>query len=169
MNRPRAPEKTTAAGIDKRTGKPTFLDKIASADLVIGSRYVHGGGTPNWGLLRRFISGGGNFFARFMLGLKTRDCTGGFRCYRREMLQKVPWERIQLQGYGFQVGAIYYVERLGGGVVEFPIVFRDRRVGKSKMSSKIVLEAFTYVTRMALSGRRHQDVRAIESEACDGS
>jgi len=148
---------------------PTFLDKIASADLVIGSRYVQGGSTPNWGLLRRFISGGGNFFARFMLGLKTHDCTGGFRCYRREMLQKVPWERIQLQGYGFQVGVAYYVERLGGRVVEFPIVFRDRRVGKSKMSSKIVLEAFTYVTRMALPGRRHQGVRSIESEACDGS
>lgn len=133
---------------------PTFLTMIESADLVIGSRYVDGGSTPNWGLLRRFISRGGNFFARFMLGLKTHDCTGGFRCYRREMLQRVPWEEIRLQGYGFQVGAVYYVERLGGRTAEFPIVFEDRRAGKSKMSSKIVVEAFAYVTRLALSGRR---------------
>jgi dolichol-phosphate mannosyltransferase len=144
---------------------PTFLSKISSADLVIGSRYVPGGRTPNWGLLRRVISSGGNLFARVMLGLKTHDCTGGFRCYRCTMLQRVPWQEIQLQGYGFQVGAVYHVERLGGTVVEFPIVFRDRRIGKSKMSSKIVLEAFTYVIWMALSGRRQRKGRVVESEA----
>lgn len=132
---------------------PTFLDKIASADLVIGSRYTRGGKTPDWGVLRRLISAGGNVFARSMLGLKTRDCTGGFRCYRREILQRVPWEEIRLQGYGFQVGAVCYVERLGGRVVEFPIVFEDRRAGHSKMSFKIVVEAFAYVVRLALSGR----------------
>jgi len=148
---------------------PTFLDKIASADLAIGSRYVNGGSTPNWGLPRRLISSGGNLFARYMLGLKTQDCTGGFRCYRREMLQRVPWEKIQLRGYGFQVGAVYYVERLGGRVTEFPIVFKDRRVGKPKMSLKIVLEAFGYVIRMALSGVKCRDVLAVESEARDGS
>jgi dolichol-phosphate mannosyltransferase len=128
---------------------PNFLQEIESADLVIGSRYVPGGDTPDWGLLRKFISWGGNAFARFMLRLKTHDCTGGYRCYRRETLRQVPWEEIQLQGYGFQVGAVYYVERLGGRVAEFPIVFQDRRVGKSKMSYNIVLEAFIYVTRMA--------------------
>jgi len=128
---------------------PNFLQEIESADLVIGSRYVPGGNTPDWGLLRKFISWGGNTFARFMLRLKTHDCTGGFRCYRCDLLRQVPWEEIQLQGYGFQVGAVYYVERLGGRVAEFPIVFQDRRVGKSKMSSNIVLEAFIYVTRMA--------------------
>ncbi len=133
---------------------PTFLSKISEADLVIGSRYVKEGSTPNWGVLRKLISWGGNAFARLMLGLKTHDCTGGFRCYRRQMLQRVPWEQIRLQGYGFQVGAVYYVERLGGRVAEFPIVFEDRRVGQSKMSSKIVVEAFAYVTRMALSGKR---------------
>jgi len=148
---------------------PTFLDKIASADLVIGSRYVNGGGTPDWGLLRRLISGGGNLFARCMLGLQTHDCTGGFRCYRREMLQKVPWEQIQLHGYGFQVGTIYYVERLGGRVVEFPIVFRDRQRGKSKMSLKIILEAFAYVTRMAMARRRRREVQMVKSEARDGA
>jgi dolichol-phosphate mannosyltransferase len=133
---------------------PTFLETIASADLVIGSRYVKGGDTPDWGLVRKFISQGGNFFARFMLGLKTRDCTGGYRCYRREMIQKVPWEEIRLQGYGFQVGAVYHIERLGGRVAEFPIVFQDRRVGQSKMSYKIILEAFAYVTRMAWSDKK---------------
>lgn len=142
---------------------PTFLTEIASADLVIGSRYVRGGGTPSWGLLRRLISFGGNLFARVMLGLKTHDCTGGFRCYRREMLQQVPWEEIRLQGYGFQVGAVYHVERLGGTVAEFPIVFRDRQLGKSKMSFRIVLEAFAYVTQMALSGRRRKHIWTVES------
>ena len=144
---------------------PTFLTEIMSADLVIGSRYIDGGSTPSWGLLRKFISRGGNFFARAMLGLKTRDCTGGFRCYRRSMLLQVPWEEIRLQGYGFQVGAAYYVERLGGRVVEFPIVFEDRRAGRSKMSFKIVYEAFTYVTRLALSGKGRQHARRVESEA----
>lgn len=139
---------------------PTFLSKIPSADLVIGSRYVRGGDTPNWGILRRLISWGGNAFARLMLGLEAHDCTGGFRCYRREMLQQVPWDEIRLQGYGFQIGAVYYVERLGGKVVEFPIIFEDRRVGQSKMSFKIVVEAFAYVTRMALSGKTRRADRA---------
>jgi len=142
---------------------PTFLAKIVSADLVIGSRYVNGGSTPSWGLLRTLTSHGGNLFARQMLGLKAHDCTGGFRCYRREMLRQVPWEEIRLQGYGFQIGGLFYVERLGGTVTEFPIVFRDRRVGKSKMSLKIVIEAFTYVVRLALFGRKRQGTHAIES------
>lgn len=144
---------------------PTFLTEIPSADLVIGSRYVDGGSTPSWGFIRKFISRGGNFFARAMLGLKTHDCTGGFRCYRRTMLQRVPWDEIRLQGYGFQVGAAYYVERLGGRVIEFPIVFEDRRAGKSKMSLKIVIEAFAYVTRLALSEKGRQRGPKLESEA----
>lgn len=142
---------------------PAFLTEIESADLVIGSRYVKGGGTPNWGILRKFISWGGNAFARFMLRLKTHDCTGGFRCYRREMLQQVPWDEIRLQGYGFQIGAVYYVERLGGKVAEFPIIFKDRQVGQSKMSFKIVIEAFTYVIRMVLSGKRVPSAPSAES------
>ena len=88
-----------------------------------------------------------------MLRLKTHDCTGGFRCYRRDMLQQVPWDEMQLKGYAFQVGSVYHVERLGGTVGEFPIIFEDRRVGKSKMSYQIVVEAFTYVMRVALFGR----------------
>jgi dolichol-phosphate mannosyltransferase len=131
---------------------PTFLEVIASADLVIGSRYIKGGNTPNWGIVRKLISKGGNVFARCVLGLHSYDCTSGFRCYRREMLQQMPWEEINLQGYGFQIACVYYVDRLGGKVSEFPITFEDRRVGKSKMSFKIVVEAFFYVMQMALSG-----------------
>jgi len=143
---------------------PIFLDRIAEADLVVGSRYVKGGSTPDWGLVRKMISRGGNTFARLMLRLKTHDCTGGFRCYRRRLLQRVPWERIQLQGYGFQISAICYVERLGGKVVEVPIVFEDRRVGQSKMSLRIVIEAFTYVTRLALQEARGRASWGGESE-----
>ncbi len=136
---------------------PTFLELIGDADLVIGSRYIRGGGTANWGLVRQWISAGGNLFARAMLGLRAHDCTAGFRCYRREMIQRIPWEEINLQGYGFQVGATYHVQRLGGRIVEFPILFEDRRVGRSKMSSAIVVEAFAFVTRLALSGgRKHR-------------
>ncbi len=129
---------------------PNFLEHISAADLVIGSRYVAGGGTRNWGWLRKFISSGGNTFARVMLRLKTKDCTGGYRCYRREMLQRVPWDQMNLKGYAFQVGSVYHVERLAGRVVEFPIIFEDRRVGKSKMSWRIVVEAFRYVMQQAL-------------------
>jgi dolichol-phosphate mannosyltransferase len=133
---------------------PMFLERIQDADLVIGSRYVRQGGTANWGLVRKLISAGGNLFARTMLGLKTRDCTGGFRCYRRKIIESVPWSEIDLQGYGFQVGAVYYVEQMGAQVVELPIIFEDRQVGESKMSIGIVLEAFSFVIKLALT-RRH--------------
>jgi len=130
------------------------LERIKHADLVIGSRYVPEGGTANWGILRKLISAGGNFFARAMLGLRTRDCTGGFRCYRRQMIELIPWDEINLHGYGFQIGAVYHVERLGGRVAEFPIIFEDRRVGQSKMSTAIIIEAFAFVIRLALRGGR---------------
>ena len=126
---------------------PDFLEAIEYADLVIGSRYVHGGGTPNWSLVRRFISGGGNIFARFMLGISVHDCTAGYRCYRREVLENIDLESIQSQGYAFQVELAYRVMQQGFRIVEIPITFMDRRVGKSKMSRKIVIEAFAYVLR----------------------
>jgi dolichol-phosphate mannosyltransferase len=133
---------------------PTFMERIQDADLVIGSRYVPQGGTPDWGLVRRLISAGGNLFARTMLGLRTHDCTGGYRCYRRATLERVPWDEIGLEGYGFQIGAVYHVERMGGRIVEFPILFADRTVGQSKMSTAIVIEAMRFVTRLALKGGR---------------
>jgi dolichol-phosphate mannosyltransferase len=133
---------------------PTFMDLVREADLVVGSRYVLDGGTTNWSLLRKIVSAGGNLFARTMLGLRTRDSTSGFRCYRREIIERVPWDEINLRGYGFQIGVVYHVERLGGRVAEFPITFDDRRVGQSKMSSAIALEAFSFVTRLALTEGR---------------
>lgn len=133
---------------------PRFLDEIKEADLVIGSRYIPGGQTPDWSLKRRLISRGGNIFSRFLLGLKTHDCTGGYRCYRAELLEDIPWEDICAHGYGFQVGVVYHVEKLGARIREFPITFRDRRVGESKMSTGIISEAFTYVIRLALGRSR---------------
>src|SRR5438105_7328262 len=126
---------------------PDFLQKIENADLVIGSRYVEGGDTPNWSLLRRFISGGGNIFARFMLGIPVHDCTAGYRCYRRNVLDSIELDSIQSQGYAFQIELAYRVMQHGFKIVETPIVFMYRRVGKSKMSRKIVIEAFIYVLR----------------------
>src|SRR5579883_3587265 len=130
---------------------PDFLRAIKGADLVIGSRYVAGGGTPNWSLMRRIISGGGNIFARFMLGIPVHDCTAGYRCYRREVLESIGLDTVQSQGYAFQVEMAYRVMKQGFKIVEIPIIFMDRRVGKSKMSRKIVIEAFTYVLRTRFS------------------
>ncbi len=126
---------------------PDFLKAIEHADLVIGSRYIDGGGTPNWSMLRRFISGSGNIFARFMLGIPIHDCTAGYRCYRRAVLESINLDTIQSQGYAFQVELVYRVMQQGFRIVETPIIFKDRRVGKSKMSRKIVFEAFGYVLR----------------------
>ena len=126
---------------------PNFLTAIEDADLVIGSRYIPGGATPNWSIIRRLISGCGNIFARVVLGMPIHDCTAGYRCYRREVLESIDLESIESQGYGFQVELAYRVMKRGFRIVETPIVFMDRRVGKSKMSRTIVLEAFTYVLR----------------------
>lgn len=134
---------------------PDFLRAIESADLVIGSRYVEGGGTPNWSPLRRFISGGGNIFARFMLGIPVRDCTAGFRCYRRKVLESIDLDTIESQGYAFQVELAYRVYKCDFKIVETPIIFQDRRVGKSKMSRAIFLEGFIWVIRARLGKTSH--------------
>jgi dolichol-phosphate mannosyltransferase len=126
---------------------PSFLQAIEHADLVIGSRYVRGGETPNWPFVRRCISGAGNMFARFMLGIPVHDCTAGFRCYRREVLESIDLDTIQSEGYAFQVELAYRVRRQGFKIVEIPIIFVDRIVGTSKMSRKIVIEALAYVVR----------------------
>lgn len=133
---------------------PDFLKAIEHADLVIGSRYIPGGSTPNWSLVRRLISGGGNIFARFVLGIPVHDCTGGFRCYRRQVLQSIDLDAIQSRGYAFQVELTYRVLEQGFNIVETPITFLDRRLGKSKMSRKIFIEAFTWVVRTRLRKQR---------------
>src|SRR5579883_852793 len=126
---------------------PGFFTEAEHADLVIGSRYVPGGGTPNWSLLRRFISNGGNIFARTVLRLPIKDATAGYRCYRREVLETLELGAIQSQGYAFQVEMAYQTLQHGFRVREMPIIFVDRRVGKSKMSRKIFIEGLLYVLR----------------------
>jgi dolichol-phosphate mannosyltransferase len=112
-----------------------------SADLALGSRYVRGGGTRNWGLVRRFISRGGSLYAQVLLQLGIRDLTGGFKCYRRAVLETIDLDQIKSLGYAFQIETTYRALRAGFRVVEVPITFVDREVGGSKMSKAIVLEA----------------------------
>jgi dolichol-phosphate mannosyltransferase len=126
------------------------------ADLVLGSRWVEGGGTENWGAVRRFISRGGSLYARLVLGVGIRDLTGGFKCYRRRVLETIDLDAIAARGYGFQIEGTYRALRAGFRVVEIPITFVDRRVGESKMSGAIVLEAMRQVPLLrwrALRGR----------------
>jgi dolichol-phosphate mannosyltransferase len=115
------------------------------ADLALGSRYVPGGGVRNWGLLRRVISEGGSTYARIVLGLKVKDLTGGFKCFRREVLETIHLESVRSRGYAFQVELTYRAVQAGFRVVEVPIVFRDRERGQSKMSWRIAAEAMWLV------------------------
>lgn len=126
------------------------------ADLALGSRYVPGGGTLNWGLGRRIVSRGGSLYARILLGVGIRDLTGGFKCFRRATLDAIDLDAIAARGYGFQIEGTYRVLRKRLRVVEVPITFTDRRVGESKMSGGIVAEAMLQVPRLrwrALRGR----------------
>jgi dolichol-phosphate mannosyltransferase len=125
-------------------------------DLVLGSRYVAGGGTRNWGLIRRIVSWGGSFYARAVLGLHVRDLTGGFKCFRRGVLETLDLGAIESKGYAFQIETTYRALRAGFSVVEVPIVFVDRVEGTSKMSRTIFLEAVVRVPLLrlaALTGR----------------
>jgi dolichol-phosphate mannosyltransferase len=129
---------------------------VEDADLALGSRYVPGGGTRNWGLVRRFISRGGSLYAQMLLGLGIRDLTGGFKCYRRAVLETIDLAAIDSRGYAFQIETTYRAIRAGFRVVEVPITFADREVGGSKMSKSIVVEAVWKVPALrlrALTGR----------------
>jgi dolichol-phosphate mannosyltransferase len=130
---------------------PALLGAAAGADLVLGSRYVPGGGTVNWGLGRRFVSRGGSLYARTILAVRVRDLTGGFKCFRREVLEAIDLPSVQCSGYAFQIELTFRALRRGFRVVEVPIVFADRRVGQSKMSRRIVLEAMRKVWSMRFS------------------
>jgi dolichol-phosphate mannosyltransferase len=126
------------------------------ADLALGSRWVAGGGTVNWGLARRAISRGGSLYARMLLGVGVHDLTGGFKCFRRRVLETISLDQVTTRGYGFQIEVTYRALRAGFQVVEIPITFVDRRVGQSKMSSAIVVEAMRQVPLLrarALTGR----------------
>ena len=118
------------------------------ADLAIGSRYVPGGGVTEWGLMRRAISRGGSAYSRAILGLDVRDLTGGFKAFRRSVLEAIDFDSVEARGYAFQVEMTYRAIQLGFGVVEVPITFREREVGASKMSRGIIAEAIWRVPHM---------------------
>jgi dolichol-phosphate mannosyltransferase len=125
----------------------------AGADLVLGSRYVDGGGVTEWNALRRAISRGGCLYARSVLGVDIRDLTGGFKCFSRETLEGIDLPSVRSEGYAFQIELTYRALRRGYRVVEIPIVFRERREGESKMSGRIALEAIVRVPQMRLHRR----------------
>jgi dolichol-phosphate mannosyltransferase len=135
---------------------PRLVAAAADADLVLGSRYVPGGGVRNWGLLRRVISAGGSWYARVLLQVNVRDLTGGFKCYRRVVLETIDLDAIHSKGYAFQIETTYRALRAGFRVTEVPITFVDREAGGSKMSKAIVAEAIWKVPLLrlaALAGR----------------
>ena len=119
-----------------------------SADLAIGSRYARGGRVTDWGIVRRVVSRGGSLFAKLVLRLGANDLTGGFKAWRAETLEAVPFEGVRAGGYVFQIEMTYRASRLGARIVEVPITFRDRRVGRSKMSRRIIVEALLVVLRL---------------------
>jgi dolichol-phosphate mannosyltransferase len=136
---------------------PRLIDEAErGADLVLGSRYVPGGSIPNWGLVRRFISRGGCLYAQLWLQTRVRDLTGGFKCYRRPVLEAIDLDAIHSKGYAFQIETTYRALRKGFRVVEVPITFVDRDEGGSKMSRTIVLEAIwkvPLIRTQALAGQ----------------
>jgi dolichol-phosphate mannosyltransferase len=149
---------------------PSLIAPIATgtADLVIGSRYTSGGGVVDWGLGRRIISRGGSIFARSVLRLGPRDLTGGFKAWRATTLAAIPFDGIHAGGYVFQIEMTFRASRLGARVVETPITFRDRRVGQSKMSRRIVVEALVVVVTLRaeelagrLPGRRPKPIAGV--------
>lgn len=138
---------------------PRLLEAAERADLVLGSRYVAGGGVSDWGPLRKAISRGGSAYARLLLGVDVKDLTGGFKCFRREVLEAIDLDSIQAHGYAFQVELTYRAIRQGFRVVEVPIVFRDRRAGSSKMDGSIIAEAIWQVPRMRFGHRGANEPR----------
>lgn len=128
---------------------PELLARTGDYDLVIGSRYVSGGGTSGWGPHRRLLSKVANIFARAALGLSVRDCTAGFRCYRADALRRIDFTSVLAEGYSFQVEMLVRVLKSGGRVAELPIVFEERRHGKSKISRAEVFRAIGTIRRLA--------------------
>jgi dolichol-phosphate mannosyltransferase len=131
-----------------------LIEATAGADLVLGSRYIAGGSIRNWGVVRRAISRGGSLYAQVILSSRVRDLTGGFKCYRREVLEAIDLASVHSRGYAFQIETTYRALRAGFRVVEVPITFADREAGGSKMSRSIVLEAIWKVPKLRLSALR---------------
>jgi dolichol-phosphate mannosyltransferase len=135
---------------------PKLIEATRDADLALGSRYVPGGSVGNWGRGRLFVSAGGSWYARILLGVPVRDLTGGFKCYRRAVLEAIDLDAIHSKGYAFQIETTYRALRKGFRVVEVPIAFVDREVGGSKMSRSIVLEAIWKVPLLRLAALRRR-------------
>jgi dolichol-phosphate mannosyltransferase len=133
---------------------PRLVAAAEAADLVVGSRYVPGGGVASWGLVRRLVSRGGCAYARLVLGIPVRDLTGGFKCFNRRVLEGLDLTGVHANGYGFQIELTYEAVRAGYSVAEVPIVFRERRVGVSKMTPPIALEAVWKVLALRLRRKR---------------
>jgi len=133
---------------------PELLRAAASADLVLGCRYMPGGGTEDWTLLRKLVSKGGNLYARTVMGLPFRDLTGGFKCFRRRVLETIDLDAVTSKGYAFQIELTYRTHLAGFRIAEVPIVFPDRRVGQSKMSGRIVREAMINVVKLRFNKAR---------------
>jgi dolichol-phosphate mannosyltransferase len=133
---------------------PRLIAAAGAADLVLGSRYVPGGGVTNWGIVRRAISWGGCAYARILLGVPVRDLTGGFKCFNRRVLEGIDLSGVHANGYGFQIELTYRAVQAGFTVAEVPILFRERRSGRSKMTPRIALEAVWKVPAMRFRGRR---------------
>ncbi len=149
-----------ADGSHPAVALPALLASLAHADLALGSRWTPGGGTVGWPLRRRVLSRAGSGYARLALGLPVRDVTGGFRAYRARLLRSLLAHPVASQGYSFQIEMVMRAVDLGARVVELPIVFTDRRIGRSKMSGGIILEAMLLVTRWAIARRLRSGPRA---------
>lgn len=133
---------------------PRLIAAAGAADLVLGSRYVPGGGVTNWGIVRRALSRGGSTYARLLLGVPVRDLTGGFKCFHRRVLEAIDLADVYADGYGFQIELTYRAVQAGFTVAEVPITFRERRVGRSKMTARIALEAVWKVPALRLRRSR---------------
>ena len=129
---------------------PRLIAATGAADLVLGSRYVPGGGVLDWGIVRRALSRGGSAYARLLLGVPVRDLTGGFKCFHRRVLETIDLKGVHADGYGFQIELTYRAVRAGFTITEVPITFRERRVGRSKMTARIALEAVWKVPALRL-------------------
>ncbi len=138
---------------------PRLIKAAEDADLVLGSRYVPGGGVSDWGVLRRVLSRGGSWYARMILGVKVADLTGGFKCFRREVLEALDLDSVHAEGYGFQIELTYWAVRAGFRVKEIPIVFRERQAGLSKMTARIAVEAVWKVPLLRLRRASRSGVR----------
>ncbi len=129
---------------------PRLIAATGAADLVLGSRYVPGGGVEDWGIVRRALSRGGSTYARLLLGVPVRDLTGGFKCFHRRVLETIDLGGVHADGYGFQIELTYRAVQAGFRVTEVPITFRERRVGRSKMTARIAIEAVWKVPALRL-------------------